>query len=105
MSSVGASARALAPFIFGFVFALSTAAGHLDFPLDVSLAFFLTVFSLATAMIFVASAPRGDAAGDEAARFASRTRPWSRWRRWRASAPQRDSGAELAGTGTARARA
>ena len=80
-SSVAAVARAVAPFTFGSLFAQGTRAGHASFPLDVTMPFELSIFVLVCAALLVNSA--ASPAGDQAARFASRTTPWSRRRFWR----------------------
>ena len=54
--SVASFARALAPTIFGYLFAISAARAHAAFPLDVSLPFLVAVLSLALAVLCVAFA-------------------------------------------------
>jgi MFS family permease len=82
MSSVGAVARAAAPFAFGYVFTLSTATGHLAFPFDASLPFFLSVLSLALTVALVTAVPLKSTSAEQTGRFSSRLKPWTRWRRW-----------------------
>lgn len=89
LNSVGSSARAGAPFIFGCLFALGTEHGHASFPFDVSMPFILSMLSMAMAMLLVYLVPRKEAEKDQAARFATRTRPCTLRRWWRCLLPAR----------------
>ena len=72
-SSVASLARAVAPTVFGALFAVGTAHGHLPFPLDVNLPFLLAMAVLLTSAILVVRTPTG---GSEAS-FKRPKRLWS----------------------------
>ena len=71
--SVASLARAVAPTVFGALFAVGTAHGHLPFPLDVNLPFLLAMAVLLTSAILVVRTPT---CGSEAS-FKRPKRLWS----------------------------
>lgn len=89
MSSVAAGARAAAPFLFGHLFAVGTRKGHAAFPFDVHMPFLLSIISLLAATLLVWTTPTTKAEASEMRRFASRVRPVTRDRWWRALVPAR----------------
>ena len=84
ISSVGATARAFSPFVFGHLFAVGTAAGHAGWPLDVTMPFSLQILSLGIAALLVATVPPAGGHAQRSPRSARHTQPWTRQRVWRA---------------------
>lgn len=81
--SVGACARAVAPALFGSLFAAGVAEGHRPFPLDVSMPFAITVLVLGAAVLLIASARDDHSSSSPSKRRRARS-PWTRLRLWRA---------------------
>ena len=81
-NSVSSFSRAVAPTIYGYLFAISTAKGHWAFPFDVYLPFLLGAFVLMPSVGLVGCVPKAGAP-DQSPRFKSRvrTQPWSWLRR------------------------